>query len=303
MSLADAIRIVHEANDMQVAELAISGGEAVIWRGFAELLDVIAQLEMNVSLYTSGVGASIPAVITRMESIPIARLIFSLYSHRPEIHDRITQREGSHSTTVAAIESAVALGVRTELHFTIMRCNYRDLLGVCELAKALGVSKVSVLRLVPQGRSRNATDARFLGSEDNLALQELVKTARTIITTRVGSPYGFLHVSDSPQCSAGVDRLIVLPDLLISPCDAFKQVKPQDVARTDAYSRLDKWSLRECWERSPYLQAIRQHLEEPHVAPCEGCSAFARCFSGCTAQRYLSHGQLVRGPDPMCLRD
>lgn len=301
MAIADAVRIVRQASDMGVSTLAISGGEPTIWDGILTLLRAVAESEMQLSLYSSGVGDQALSVIQAMASIPRACLIFSLYSHQPETHDYVTQGHGSHSTTVAAITSSVSLRVRTELHFTAMRLNYRDLLDVCRMAKALGVSKVSVLRLVPQGRSRNATDGRFLRNEDNLRLREILGEARSIIDTRIGSPYGFLHISDSPECRAGVDRLVILPDLRISPCDAFKQVKAEELAGTDAYSQLDRWSLVDCWERSPYLNAIRQHLREPHVLPCIECATFHRCFSGCTAQRYLTHGTLVRGPDPMCL--
>lgn len=301
MLLPDAIRIVNEAGAMEVGKLAISGGEAVIWPGIFSLLDAVACTDMKPTLYSSGVGQQTFEVIEAMQRIPQARMIFSLYSHLPKIHDRITELDGSHRMTVAAIESSVSTGIRTELHFTAMRCNYQDLLGVCSLAKTLGVRKVSVLRLVPQGRSRSAAEDLLLCRVDNLKLQELLSDARTIIKTRVGSPYGFLHVSDSPQCSAGVDRLIILPGLTISPCDAFKQVKPQQVVGTDAYSRLDKYSLEDCWKRSPYLQTVRQHLQEPYLGPCRSCSALPLCFSGCTAQRYLARGELVRGPDPMCL--
>ena len=148
-----------------------------------------------------------------------------------------------HGTTIAAIKSAVSLGIHTDLHFTAMRCNYRDLLEVCRLAKTLGVSRISVLQLVPQGRTRNATDGRFLRKEDNLHLQKILSDAQPIIKTRVGSPYGFLHVSDSPQCRAGVDRLIVLPDLTISPCDAFKQVRPTELAGTTRGAKPRLWGL------------------------------------------------------------
>ena len=242
MALADAMRIVGEANDMGVATLAISGGEAVMWDGILPLLTGVADSGMKVSLYLSGVGGDTMPVMELMASIPQARLIFSLYSHRSEVHDYITQGHGSHATTLDAIRSSVSLGVCTELHFTAMRLNYPDLLDVCRVAKVLGVSRVSVLRLVPQGRSRNATDGRFLTRQDNLQLRGLLGHARSIINTRIGAPYGFLHVSDSPKCSAGVDQLIILPDLKISPCDAFKQVKAEELVGTDAlrYSRLSR---------------------------------------------------------------
>jgi radical SAM protein with 4Fe4S-binding SPASM domain len=301
MDLADAVRIACQAGEMGVATIAISGGEAVTWEGILPLLNVISQSPMKLSLYSSGVGDQMPAVIELMSNIPGARLIFSVFSHQPKVHEQITQAQGSHRTTIEAIKLAAKLGICTEIHFTAMGSNYRDLLGVCELAKTLGVSMVSMLRLVPQGRSRTVSDCRLLRYGENLQLQQLVSTARSIIKIRLGSPYGFLHISDSPQCMAGVNRLIVLPDLKISPCDAFKQVNPNELTGTDTYSRLDKWSLSECWEKSPYLDAIRKHLREPHVAPCNDCTFLNQCFSGCTAQRFLVEGKLVRAPDPMCI--
>jgi len=302
MTLVDAVRLVQKAKNLGVEALAISGGEPIIWGGIIELLDAVERSELKLALYSSGVGNQTSDVLGRMARIPHARAIFSLYSHRPEVHDHITQCQGSHSTTVAAIRLASSLGLRTEVHFTAMRYNYQDLLEVCRLAQATEAQRLSVLRLVPQGRSRTDAARKLLSKEDNLRLQGLVEEARSIITTRVGSPYGFLHVSNSPKCTAGVSQLIVLPDLRISPCDAFKQVTAEQVAGTDDYSRLDRWSLADCWEKSPYLGAIRHHLQQPHVPPCRDCPSLHSCFSGCTAQRFLAHGALVRGPDPMCLR-
>ena len=302
MGFDDAVRIVHEAQQMGVTKLAISGGEAIIWPHILSLLEVARSSGMELSLYSSCIGDGIATVIGKLAEINGARLIVSLYSHKPEIHDGITQQAGSHAKTLNAVGRAIDHGVRTELHFTAMQVNYPDLPGVCGLARDRGVSKVSVLRLVPQGRSAGVQGGFFLGRDDNLPLRRLILEARAIIQTRVGSPYGFLHVSDSPQCKAGVDRLIVLPDLTVSPCDAFKQVRPEQIAGSDEYSRLDRWSLAECWAKSPCLAAIREHLEEPHPSPCRDCAQLPLCLSGCTAQRFLAHGQLQRSPDPMCLR-
>jgi radical SAM protein with 4Fe4S-binding SPASM domain len=258
---------------------------------------------MELSLYTSGVDDRFSGVVSLLEDIGDSRVILSLYSYRPKVHDTVTLCQGSHAMTVEAIQEAVRAGVHTELHFTAMRENYGDLIGLCKLAAELGVQRVSVLRLVPQGRSDVNTSDIFLSHEDNMHLRELIKEGRSVVNLRVGSPYGFLHISDSPQCSAGVDRLIVLPDLTISPCDAFKQISSVNMTGTDEFSRLDRWCLSECWEKSPYLQAVRDHLREVHAAPCCVCANLAECFSGCTAQRYIANGRLVRGPDPECIVD
>ncbi len=302
MTREDALRIVNEARLLGVEHLAVSGGEAILWGPIKELLAAWSTAETKLSLYASGIADQAPDVIQTMSRIQNSHIIFSLYSHRPEVHDAITQCHGSHGQTLRMVHLAVALGVRTELHFTAMRTNYRDLPAVARVAASLGVGRVSLLRLVPHGRAREAGNALLLSREDNLLLRKAVTEASQEMDIRVGSPYGFLDVSGSPRCSAGVDTLIVSPSLVISPCDAFKRVRPEEIAGTDDYSRLDRWSLADCWEKSPYLNAIRKHLREPHVLPCRECSAFEKCYSGCTAQRFIANGRLVRGPDPMCLR-
>lgn len=119
---------------------------------------------------------------------------------------------------------------------------------------------------------------------------------------RTGSPLNFLMVNEHPSCRAGIDRLIVAPDLRIYPCDAFKQVLAEEIVGTASLSSLDGASLRECWEKSPYLEAVRTQVASGVVEPCESCRSLVRCRSGCLAQRTILAGELVTGPDPMCLR-
>ena len=81
----------------------------------------------------------------------------------------------------------------------------------------------------------------------------------------------------------------------------FKRVDGKDVVGTDEFSSLDKWTLRECWEMSPYLNAIRKYINSPFEAPCSSCKNLPQCFSGCTAQKYIKHRRLKKVPDPLCL--
>jgi radical SAM protein with 4Fe4S-binding SPASM domain len=168
------------------------------------------------------------------------------------------------------------------------------------LAHNKGVSQVSILRFVPQGRGESCS-ALALDRGQNLELKKIVEQNRIEAKIRAGSPYNFLMINDSPSCRAGTDRLTILPDSTIYPCDAFKQVKAEKIVGTDEFSRLDRWSLRECWEKSPYLRAIREYLKSPFEQPCCACEYLGRCLSGCIAQKYIANGNLKKAPDPMCL--
>lgn len=183
-----------------------------------------------------------------------------------------------------------------------MSVNYKALNGVINLASNLGISRVSILRLVPQGRSR---------SNDSLPLSRVAnQELRKIITDlkhnghdiRLGSPYNFLLLNNDPQCSAGIDRISITPDLNLYPCDAFKQITPQMLGIEDYYSNLTHCSLQEAWIKSVYLKLVRDYLTSPFAAACEKCESLRNCLSGCLAQKFHSVRSLAKIPDPMCLK-
>jgi radical SAM protein with 4Fe4S-binding SPASM domain len=224
-----------------------------------------------------------------------------VFSDRPEAHDEITQTRGSWEQTLAAVHSARNAGLPVEFHFVPIRRNYACLPGLAAHAAKLGVRQISVLRLVPQGRAKCDKDL-LLSDDENLRLREVIEGARKHCRIRLGSPYSILHASDSQNCMAGVNRLTIAPDLRIYPCDAFKRIESMEIAWTNELSSVDKWSLSECWLRSPYLRTIRDHLRQPFNSPCSDCTHLPNCKSGCPAQKYLRRGELSRVPDPMCLQ-
>jgi radical SAM protein with 4Fe4S-binding SPASM domain len=183
-----------------------------------------------------------------------------------------------------------------------MSFNYRELMDIVPLGQKYGASAVSVLRLVPQGRAA-LLRTRSLNRVQNLELHRIIVELRNKgFNVRVGSPYNFLMINDNPGCWAAIDRLIVGPDMKIYPCDAFKQIDAEELVRTSVWSNLEKATLEECWQNSPYLNAIREFLTTDFMDPCDSCQFLNSCQSGCLAQKTIIEGCLTKKPDPDCLR-
>jgi pyrroloquinoline quinone biosynthesis protein E len=300
MARGDALRILEEAADMGVEQVAFSGGEPLLWTGLSEAISLCCSAGIGVSVYTSGNIPGTSEAMLMLKSGQAAKVIFTVYAADSDCHDRITNTPGSFRRTMHVLKKAVKVRLCVELHFVPMQTNFEQLPAVVELAKKLGASRVSLLRFVPQGRGGRG-DALALTHDQNMLLQEIVLTARKRANLRARSPYNFLLINESPECNAAHDRLTVTPDMRIHPCDAFKQLNAETIVGTDQFSRLDKWSLRECWEASPYLGKVREYLNTPFEAPCKGCHLLKNCLSGCLAQKYIAYGELRKCPDPMCL--
>lgn len=303
MGRDDCLRILADAAEMGAKDVALSGGEPLLWPHLADAVKAAAMLGLNVTLYTSGNAEDFRQKATHLRTLGSSRFIFSIFGATAASHERVTRKSGSFERARSAMQDALAVGVTTELHFVPMSGNYRELGGIAQIAHELGASRVSVLRLVPQGRAALVRD-RVLNRVQNLELRRQIQVLRKEHGhdfVRTGSPYNFLMLNDTPACCAAIDRLIIGPDLRLYPCDAFKRIGAAELVKTEDWSCLASASLPECWKKSPYLEAVRTYLTTDFEDPCDSCSLLDRCVSGCLAQKVIAYSMLDKRPDPDCL--
>jgi radical SAM protein with 4Fe4S-binding SPASM domain len=303
MSRDDCIRILAEAAQMGTRDVAFSGGEPLLWPYIFDVVKAAAQHGLNVTIYTSGCADDFTQKATLLHTVGASRFIFSVFGATATTHERITRKTGSFVRTQSALQDALTAGLNTELHFVPMSSNYHELTVIARIARNLGASRVSVLRLVPQGRAALVRD-RALNRVQNLELRRQIQALRKEHGhdfVRTGSPYNFLMLNDYPACFAAIDRLIIGPDLHLYPCDAFKRIGSAELVKTEDWSCLIGTSLSECWEKSPYLENVRTYLTTDFEAPCVSCKLIEQCVSGCLAQKTIAYGSLVKRPDPDCL--
>lgn len=303
MTRRDCLRILEEAAGIGAEEVAFSGGEPLLWPHILMVVEAAAKHGMKVTLYTSGNAGGFKQQARRIWELGASCLIFSIFSATAAKHDRITRKAGSFERTKAAMRNAIAIGLTTELHYVPMSDNYRDLPDVAILAREIGASRMSILRLVPQGRAALMRN-RILNRFQYLELRRQICTIRSEYGARfirTGSPFNFLMLDERPACCAAIDRLIITPDLRIFPCDAFKRIQAFHLAKTDELSSLDAEKLATCWEKSPYLEAVRTYLTSDFGVPCDSCRFLEKCLSGCLAQKVIAFDSLDKKPDPDCL--
>jgi len=298
------LRLLREAAELHVEKVVFTGGEPLICNYLSEAIGVATGLGISPTVYTSGIrdNALTPMsleVACGLAQLGLSRFIFSVYSHRSQVHDSVT-RYGTHAATLAALKNAVLTKLPVEIHVVAMKRNFRDLPGLVDLAESMGVQKVSVLRFVPQGRGKN------ISSADNLARDELKELGETILSLReqypnlairAGSPYNILTIGHT-RCNAAQDVLIINHRGDVFPCDAFKNVRYVD----SMFGNVVDQSLRDVWEHSLFLNRVREILEGQKGETCRSCDQAEACQSGCLAQKVIRGGwSTVQESDPDCL--
>jgi len=294
-------RILDEAHSMGVNKIAFSGGEPLLWKYIEDGVSKSSKYGIHTILYTT---CNVPDNEKMMRNLYFAglnRVVFSIFGTCPAEHEAITNHEGSYERTIRAAKYCASMGLKTEFHFVPLSSNYKILRQITIIAAESGVDRISVLRLVPQGRGCNLRDKQ-LSHLQNIELRNTINNLREKgFDIRLGSPYNFLMLRKNPQCRSGIDRMTIGPDFRIFPCDAFKHISPVDIGADGNYSNLRNHSLQECWEGSKYFEMIREYLMTDIAPECSTCSNFNKCKSGCMAQKFYSYNKLIKAPDPMCL--
>jgi radical SAM protein with 4Fe4S-binding SPASM domain len=181
-----------------------------------------------------------------------------------------------------------------------MKPNAHELVAAVELVERLGVDEFAALRFVPQGRGCENRDALELSYEAFQALLSelanlVVESNRLVV--RAGCPMSFCSVYRSeivPQeCEAGRSSVLIDPNGDMYPCPALKQVPELSISTRSGAGIAAGWEG-DAWD------TVRGVTPESLTGDCSSCIRVAECVGRCAAQRYLSHGSFLVGPDPMC---
>jgi radical SAM protein with 4Fe4S-binding SPASM domain len=307
------ISLVNQAAELRVKSIVFSGGEPLLWPWIDAAVNACATHNLRCSLYSTGINLNNDGAreISSLAKHGLNKVIFSLHSPLKEHHEEITRKIGSFDKTLAVMQATDNWDIEKELHFVPLKRNYKKLVKLIELAKNAEISKVSILRFVPQGRGTMLKKSReMLMQEETMELRSLILDCmeRYDVKIRLGSPYNIMMLNKDVDCIAAWRTLCINPHGNIYPCDAFKNIEPEEIGLNDPYNNILSHSLRECWEKSEYLNAIRHYLTTPFEEPCSSCSHLEHCKSGCLAQKVIEqesieNGNIAKRPDPLCLRN
>jgi radical SAM protein with 4Fe4S-binding SPASM domain len=294
-------KIANQAIDLKCKNIFVSGGEPFLHPCIDEIIKLLTSLDVNTRIYTSGIISSKPTlgipkeILQNLKYCGLNHLVFSLYSSNPSVHDKITNLTNSHSETTKTIRNSIGLGIKTEIHFVALRELINELPALVEYLMELGISKLSILRFVPQGRGQMGKSNLEPSRTDYIRLRNIINEVRSKnsdMNIRLGSPFNFLCVRPLVPCTTGKDRMIIDPAGFAYPCDALKRIKIDDIA-----SSIYSHSISEIVENNSLFKLVNQtRIPEQ----CKNCDKLNDCMGGCLAQRMLNGTDFLK-PDPHCI--
>lgn len=259
--------VIDDAKSLGCKTVCLSGGEPFLHPQILDIISYIAKQQLICYVYTSGifmkdeVYSSLPNEYIEAIRGMVDKVIFNVEADSSALYDQIMGTDvGGFDMLKKSINDCVSSGLVVETHVVPMQVNFKHLKSIFEMCYQLGVSKVSILRLVLQGRALVNLSLVKLTGEDSREVTKLIKALKEAYKgkVRIGLPY-----SDSNcriYCKAASDKINVRYDGNVYPCEVFKDdllnaklgCKPDNVWKDRFY---------DIYQESPYLNVVRKSIE------------------------------------------
>lgn len=259
--------IIDDAKSLGCNTVCLSGGEPFLHPQILDIISYIAKQQLTCYVYTSGiymkdqVYSSLPNEYIEAIRGMVDKVIFNVEADSSALYDQIMGTDvGGFDMMKKSINDCVSSGLVVETHVVPMQVNFKHLKSIFEMCYQLGVSKVSILRLVLQGRALENLSLVKLTGEDSREVTKLIKVLNEAYKgkVRIGLPY-----SDSNcriYCKAASDKINVRYDGNVYPCEVFKD---NLLNAKLGYEPDNVWNDSFCdiYQNSSYLNVARRRIE------------------------------------------
>ncbi|MEK7475042.1 MAG: radical SAM protein [Candidatus Coatesbacteria bacterium] len=311
---AEGLDLVDQVAGLGRPILVLSGGEPLMRPDIFDLADRAKSRGLRVALATNGTLIDAPQA-RRIRQAGFDRVAISLDGATPATHDAFRGIPGSHVKAVSALRALHALGVGTQVNFTVARHNVAEVPAIYDLAIELGADALHFFMLVPVGCGVAIADREMLPAaeyerwlawlwdreqEGKIELKATCAPHYFRVMRQGGRRPAASHHRQGPTeaagrpslhqttrgCLAGVGVCFVSHRGQVFPC-GYLPVPAGDLRRQP---------LKEIWDGSGVFGKLR----DPGLlkGKCGGCE-FKTVCGGCRARAFGMAGDWL-GEEPFC---
>lgn len=241
LSLEEIRPVLDQLADAGCFFLTLSGGEVFMRRDFLQIAAHARSRGLSVTVFTTGTLLT-PETATELADLHPLSVEVSIYSARPEIHDRVTRIPGSHARSLRALRLLKERGVVILIKSPLMNLNSAEYYGIVALAEELGAGCGFDPLLIPRRDGNLAPVNLSLDREKMRAF-----FSDPVLSRELSQPVRCLPQKGEEICGTGRRTCLISPYGDLFPCG----VHPIPAGN------LREKSFHEIWTGSPLLKDLR----------------------------------------------
>ena len=294
MSTEEWIDAFHQAADLGVLHVHLSGGEPASRKDLPEITSGAIEAGLYTNLITSGVGLT-EATFKDLADRGLDHVQLSLQGATADVANRIGGYSRGYETKMQVAEWIAAEGIPLTINAVMHRQNLDQLPETIDLAVKLGARRLEVANTQYHGWAYKNRFALMPTEAQVKRGGEVVAEARERLKGTLVIDYVTPdHLAKYPKpCMGGWARvgLCVTPVGKVLPCHAAETIT------TLEFDNIREKSLREIWARGAAFTAYRGTGWMPD--PCQGCERQEKDWGGCRCQAFAWNGD-AGTTDPAC---
>lgn len=280
-------KTLKEFKDCGGEEIIFTGGEALLHKDINQILEYSYSLGLENIIYSNLTLLKIDN-LKKLKDVEVKYIQTSLYGHVPEIHDSITQNEGSFERCIKNIKLLRAHNISVKIVCVLMKSNYKYLDDIINLIKELNctIGIETVLTSCYDGNKEN-TSQRLDLEEIKKVLVQLKNIDETLFYETVKLKYHKEELDDpfayinTPVCDGGIDTIYLTSEGKITPCPQLLNYVFGDL-RKESFQQILKNEV------SNKLNSITR----ASYRDCLKCDAYEYC-KWCIGLSYTENGNLL----------
>lgn len=264
-------QLILQASEMKVFQLALGGGEPLLYPWLTDTLSLAGQHGMSTSITTSGATLT-KNKLQKLIDAGLNHMQVSLNGSTKEVHTLSRDGFASGIKALALLrEVSEVAPFSYGINWVARKDNLHDWDGLVSLAREYRCNNINVLRYKPSQTEDFETYS--LNKEESYQLAEEIRKVRGL-RVNVDSAYSnllcYLNQQTSFMAGCGAGRRFIAVNVHgeLMPCSHVPM-------------KAKSGSLKDFWFNSEILKSFRS-IEETVKAPCRDCSYLNGC-RGCRA--------------------
>lgn len=288
MSTEEIFKMLKILESNNVLYLFLDGGEPLLRKDFFEILPEVTK---RFCTWISTNGTLINAqVAKKLKENNVNTVFVSLHGSNAEIHEKITQTNGSFNKTIEGIKNLISNNVATMTTFQVSKLNKDNIEEYVNICKELKVRKINFLRPYPLGNGIENYKKYGLTASEYEVFTYKVKE----ICEKYDMDFGHSFGKENHNCCIQAfscdseGKLMNCPYLRFMP-------RLGDILTDD---------ILKVWNSEQALKIRNYSDNKP--SECIECTNYESCRGGCTAGRILEgmkiHKDIICGREKIYIK-